>query len=105
MKMMRQCRAVLIPAEIEGFGLPALESYINGAPCVYVKGAAVEEVVGPGTPGGFESGDFDSFVAALDEALRMDFAHVLAKRAELLDRFKWEKTIDHMIEIYRRLTK
>ena len=50
---------LLLPSEIEGFGLPALEAYYLSTPVVYVRGTAVEEILGERSPGGFvlESAD------------------------------------------------
>jgi glycosyltransferase involved in cell wall biosynthesis len=95
-------RALLLPSEIEGFGLPAVEAYAAGTAVAYVKGTAVEEVLGAGTSGGFAF-DPDSFHAALDEALGMPREAITQKRAELARRFSWQSTADRTVAVYRRL--
>ena len=73
----RSSLALLLPSEIEGFGLPALEAYYLGTPVCYVKGTSVEEILGYGTrKGGYALDDSDSFFAALDEAMAMSPAEI-----------------------------
>jgi glycosyltransferase involved in cell wall biosynthesis len=46
---------LLLPSEIEGFGLPALEAYYVGTPVCYASGTSVAEVVDPlGHQGSFQ---------------------------------------------------
>lgn len=100
---MANARALILPSAIEGFGIPAVEAYHLGTPVAYVKGTAVEEVLGPGTPGGFafESG---SFRAAMTTVLELESSIVAAKSAELGERFTWEKTGRLTTEAYASLS-
>ncbi len=79
---MRGALALILPSEIEGFGLPALEAYSCGTPVAYVKNTAVEEILGPDSPGGFRLDD-DSFAVAIDEVLVLDSSEIIAKRDQL----------------------
>ena len=65
---------LLLPSEIEGFGLPALEAYYLSTPLVYVRGSTpVEEILGERSPPAFVLASADSiFVAAVDQALGLD---------------------------------
>jgi glycosyltransferase involved in cell wall biosynthesis len=101
---MSSSRALLLPSEIEGFGLPALEAYYLGTPVVYVKGTAVEEVLGEGTPGGFLLDDVDSFGAALDEVLALDPEWIADKAAALRSRFSWRACAERTIAAYREVS-
>jgi glycosyltransferase involved in cell wall biosynthesis len=94
-------RALLLPSEIEGFGLPALEAYGLGTPVLYVRGTAVEEVLGQGTPGGFELESFDSFRAALDEVLNLDEDWVHEKSAALRERYSWRACAERSFRAYQ----
>lgn len=70
-------RAVIIPSEIEGFGLPALEAYYSGTPVCFVSGTSVEEVLSVTTSrGGFSLADIESLPKALDEVLSMPPAEI-----------------------------
>lgn len=93
-------RALLIASEIEGFGLPSLESYAVGTPVLYVRNTAVEEVLDRSTPGGFDLASYDSFQLALNEVLGMDAEACAAKRNELMDRFTWEKCAARTLTAY-----
>ena len=94
-------RALLLPSEIEGFGLPAVEAYALGTPVLYVKGTAVEEILGPGSPGGFDLDDFDSFHAALDAVLALDADWIASRSAALRERFSWTACAERTQQAYR----
>lgn len=96
-------RALLLPSEIEGFGLPALEAYSLGTPVLYVTRTAVEEVLGEGTPGGFELESFDSFRAALDEVLALGEDWIAEKSAALRDRYSWSACAKRTLRAYQGL--
>jgi glycosyltransferase involved in cell wall biosynthesis len=94
--------ALILPSEIEGFGLPALEAYYCETPVVYVAGTAVEEVLGLSAPGGFRLDD-NSFSVALHEALALDTSKISEKRVELEQRFSWSDSINRTIEAYQNV--
>ena len=96
-------RAVVIPSEVEGFGLPALEGYYLGTPAVYVRGTAIEELLGPDTPGGFQLDSVESFWMALTEVLELDRRWVSAKARQLADRFAWVRCAERTLAAYRSL--
>ena len=86
--VIQECRAILIPSSIEGFGLPALEGYYHGTPVCFVRGTSVEEIVsGFTSKGGFVLDDPGSFQQALDEVLGMPFEEVLQVRDALKKKF------------------
>jgi glycosyltransferase involved in cell wall biosynthesis len=73
----RDAQALILPSEIEGFGLPALEAYYLGTPVCFVRGTSVEEVLSPVTgKGGFDLGELGSLFDALEEVRRMHQAEV-----------------------------
>ncbi len=99
---LQAARALILPSEIEGFGLPALEGYSFGTPVAYVLGTAVDEILGPKSPGGFDF-NYDSFKNAVSEALSLSEMSVAAKAEELRLRFAWEQCITRTIAAYRSL--
>lgn len=64
--------ALFFPSEIEGFGLPAIESYFLGTPCCVGEGTAMDEVLSVATPKGrFDLEDDSSALDALEDTLSM----------------------------------
>jgi glycosyltransferase involved in cell wall biosynthesis len=100
---MAAARALLFPSEIEGFGLPALEAFYLGTPAVYVRGTAVEEVVGAFAGGAFDLENPSSLRDALDAALALPSGDVAALALELRQRFAWTRCAEQMVEVYRRV--
>jgi glycosyltransferase involved in cell wall biosynthesis len=95
--------AVIIPSEIEGFGLPALEAYYLGTPVVFVRRTAVEEILGGGSPGGFELESVESFERALGEALDLSATAVRSVADGLRARFSWERCARRTLAAYEHL--
>lgn len=71
-KTYQRARALILPSEIEGFGLPALEAYFLGTPVCFVRGTSVEEVLGVATSkGGMSLDREESLHLVLNEVLEM----------------------------------
>jgi glycosyltransferase involved in cell wall biosynthesis len=97
----RSARALIFPSEIEGFGLPALEAYYSGTPVCFVKGTAVEEVLGVATAkGGFDLADQASLFAALDEVLAMAPGEVRECGLRLREEFAAAKVAERMLRVF-----
>ncbi len=95
-------RALLLPSEIEGFGIPAVEAYQLGTPVAYVRDTAVEEIVGSDSPGGFKH-DYESFRHAVLDVLEMDWSETEAKGQLLRRRFSWDECTARTLQAYRSL--
>jgi len=108
-------RALLLPSEIEGFGLPLLEAYYVGTPVCYCAGTAVDEVMrcatgnidGPdaGPPGAFTMPSPESFSAALDQVLRMDQEHIARISDQLFDRYATHKVAHRIARLLRSVAR
>jgi glycosyltransferase involved in cell wall biosynthesis len=67
-----QAKALVLPSEVEGFGLPAIEAYYLGTPVCHVVNTSVEEILQVATSKGrFCLENFDSLRLALEEVLVM----------------------------------
>ena len=96
-------RALILPSEIEGFGLPAIEAYYLGTPVCFTKGTSIEEILGQSTStGGFELDAPESLWPALEEVLAMPAGEIHRIGLELRVRFKAEKIVGRMVEAFRK---
>ena len=94
-------RALILPSEIEGFGLPALEAYYLGTPVCYVKGTSVEEVLGGATDlGGFTLESADSLWSALDEVMAMPAETVRECGVKLRETYAAAKVAERMLSVF-----
>jgi glycosyltransferase involved in cell wall biosynthesis len=93
--------ALILPSEIEGFGLPALEAYYLGTPVCYVKGTSVEEILGVAThKGGFNLQDPQSLFKALEQVMSMSADEVQACGLQLRQTYSAQKVAQRMIEVF-----
>ena len=91
----------VFPSRHEGFGLPALEAMVLGAPVVCANAASLPEVVG-GAVLLFPAGDADALAGALtrvldDPALRERLSRAGYARAAQLT---WERTAAATVSVY-----
>jgi glycosyltransferase involved in cell wall biosynthesis len=96
-----EARALILPSEIEGFGLPALEAYYLGTPVCYVKGTSVEEILGVATSkGGFGLDTPESLFSALDEIMRMNTDEIRQIGLKLRDCYASRKVAERMTVVF-----
>lgn len=96
--------ALILPSEIEGFGLPALEAYYLGTPVCYVEGTSVEEILGVAThKGGFNLQDPLSLFNALNEVMSMSANEVQACGLQLRQTYAAQKVAQRMIEVFEEV--
>ena len=103
-KEVMAARALILPSEIEGFGLPALEAYYLGTPVCYVLGTSVEEILEPTTKiGGFDLQDSSSLFRALDDVLKMSPEEVQRCGLKLREIYAVDRVIDKMMTVFREV--
>lgn len=96
--------ALLLPSEIEGFGLPALEAYYVKTPACYVRGTSVAEVIdGQGRAGEFDLDDVDDFERSLDWALSVDAETVASISNTMHARFANQVISQRIVDAFIRL--
>ncbi|MCX8038151.1 MAG: glycosyltransferase family 4 protein [Candidatus Sumerlaeia bacterium] len=97
-------QALYLVTKFEGFGLPLLEAQACGVPVLAANHAALPEIGGDSAL--FVNPDdvravADGLVRILtDEPLRQS---LIEKGRKNLNRFRWEKTIQTMLQIYKNL--
>ena len=97
-------RALILPSEIEGFGLPALEAYYLGTPVCYSKKTSIEEIVKVATnKGGFDMNDPVALFEALDEVLSMAQEEVYQCGLKLRETYADKKVTVRMVSAFGRV--
>lgn len=99
-----KAQALILPSEIEGFGLPALEAYYLGTPVCYVGSTSVEEVLRVATDkGSFTLDSAPSLFAALEDVTRMTPAEVRECGLKLRAAYDSQKVARRMIEVFEQV--
>jgi len=101
--LLRSARALILPSEIEGFGLPALEAVYASTPVVFVKGTAVEEILGHPDSCGFSLTDLQSFYIALSEAMRVPIEDIASLALRLRKIYSWQRVAERTLAAYREV--
>jgi glycosyltransferase involved in cell wall biosynthesis len=102
----KSAKALILPSEIEGFGLPALEAYYLGTPVCFVKGTSVEEVLGVTTHrGGFSLESMDSMISALEDVISMTSDEVRTHGLKLRETYASEKVAARLMVIFQDLAR
>ncbi len=95
-------KALILPSEIEGFGLPAIEAYYLGTPVCYTLGTSIEEVLTVATThGGFHLDDPASFFAALEDVMRISPGEIHACGLKLRGTYAAQIVAEEMMKAFR----
>lgn len=100
----QHAEAFIFPSLYEGFGIPVLEAFACGCPCILSTGGSLPEVGGNAAfyfnPA--EKGDlYDKIVKFLDnEALRTEMIQAGYAR---LKQFSWDKTFQESVSLYNSI--
>jgi glycosyltransferase involved in cell wall biosynthesis len=99
-------RALVLPSEIEGFGLPALEAYYLGTPVCFVAGTSVEEILAPATSRGrFHLHDEASFWTALGDVMAMDSRKIREHGLKLREVYASSAVAERMLAVFEQVSQ
>lgn len=102
----QNCSAYVFPSLSEGFGLPALEAMLHGAPVVSSNATCLPEICGDGACY-FDPLDVDDMAASIhdvlvDIKLRSD---LIKKGSVQVAKFSWHQTARQTLAVYDRVLK
>lgn len=99
-------KALILPSEIEGFGLPAIEAYYLGTPVCYTKSTSIEEVLEPATiRGGFSLNEPASLFAALEDVSSITPEDIHACGLKLREIYAARSVADRMMGVFASLSR
>ncbi len=100
----RAARALILPSEIEGFGLPALEAYYLGTPVCFVEGTSVEEILSVATSkGGFSLENSATLFSSLDEVMAISPEVIYQCGLKLRAAYAADQVAARMLAAFRSL--
>lgn len=99
----RHCKAYVGPSYMEGFGLPALEAMMQGAPVVSADTTCSPEVLGNAAHY-FNPFDTKDMAHAIHDVLTNDeLRHTLINAGKTqVKQYNWTKTAEQTLEIYKK---
>ncbi len=98
-----EAKALILPSEIEGFGLPAIEAFYLGTPVCHISGTSVEEILSVATDKGrFSLDDPDSLVRALDEVMSMTSDEIHKCGLILRGHYSAESVTEKMMQAFKK---
>ena len=100
-QLLREARALILPSEIEGFGLPLVEAYYLGTPVAFVVETVAEELLWTGAPGGFRLDSPDSLATALQELEALTPEAIGRTALRLRERFAWSRVSTLTLDAWR----
>ncbi len=96
-----QSRVLVFGSGYEGFGLPPLEAALLGTAVVFHRIPAVAEVMGD-THFPFEN-DYETFAAAMEQALAAPEGSLVSYGQKLAERFRWSDVAKRTLDAYREV--
>lgn len=98
------CRAYAFPSLSEGFGLPALEAMLHGAPVVSSNATSLPQVCGDAALffNPLDVGDMAKKIDSVlsDEKLRTE---LIAKGHKQIKKFSWQRMAQQTLEVYEQV--
>jgi glycosyltransferase involved in cell wall biosynthesis len=99
-------RALILPSEIEGFGLPAIEAYFLGTPVCFTLGTSIEEILGVATSrGGFSLSAPTTLFSALSDAMSIPTEEVRQCGLRLREVYSAKTVTDRMMGVFKTLVR
>jgi glycosyltransferase involved in cell wall biosynthesis len=91
-------------SEIEGFGLPLIESYSQETPVVFNNKTSLAEL-GKNLPGKCDVNNEISVFKAIEEIEKLNKIEIKQIKKELLKKYNWDKAIKEIENIFYNLIK
>jgi glycosyltransferase involved in cell wall biosynthesis len=94
--------ALILPSLYEGFGIPVLEAFACGCPCLLSEGGSLPEVGGDAALY-FDPTDADSIQSALSNMIADSFLRdsIIAKGKNRLKHYTWDITCQETLQVYK----
>ena len=97
--------AFIFPSYYEGFGIPILEAFEAGTPCLLAKSSCFPEIAEDAALY-FDPKDKNEIVSAMSEVLNQNLSEKLIEKGKKrLADFSWEKTAEKTTEVYKSAIK
>ena len=97
------CRAYVFPSLSEGFGLPALEAMLHGAPVISSNATSLPEVCGDAALY-FDPLNVEDIAEKIGRVLSDDRlrTELITKGCEQVKKFSWERMAQQTLEVYEK---
>lgn len=99
-----QARAFVFPSLYEGFGLPILEAFSCGCPCVLSQSSSLPEVAADAALF-FDPAIPDSISQAIEKLIVNDDLRtdLIRKGKQQLENFSWQRTVSQTVAVYESI--
>jgi hypothetical protein len=101
-QLVSESRALLYFSEYEGFGMPPVEAVLADVSPVYSDIPAMREVMA-GMGSSFDNGSYESFVRAMDNALKTTPEQLATWSEKLRQRYVWDDIAAKMLRLMMAL--
>lgn len=102
-KLIRRARGMIVPSEIEGFGLPVLEAFYLGTPAIALRGTSCHELLGFREQAAFALEDSESFEASMGWLLDCGGGEIESISRALYERFNWSSVARETLSAYQTI--
>lgn len=101
----QQASAFIFPSEYEGFGIPVLEAFSCGCPCVLSNGGSLPEVGGDAAVY-FDPNNAKELVEAVKKVIENPTlaSQLVADGYKRLNNFSWDKTAEETLALYKSIS-
>ncbi len=105
-EFMNDLDVFILASSFEGFGMVLVEAMAIGKRIVASRNSAIEEILG-GTNCGvlFETGNLNSLIAAIEEALELDYDLMAADQNERLNDYEIGSTAAKILSVYAAIRR
>jgi glycosyltransferase involved in cell wall biosynthesis len=101
--MYASAQAFVFPSLYEGFGIPILEAFACGCPCVLSNASSFPEVAGDAAMY-FDPTEAESMAKAIENVITDSILRkaLISKGYDRLTKYSWSKTVADTIDVYRK---